>query len=64
MLKLKSVLCVLSFHYLIMYRELNGAELRGNNIRVQESTSGVRTKPGMDGEACFRSAFVFHLMHQ
>jgi hypothetical protein len=24
---------------------------------VQESTSGIRTKPGMDGDACFKSVF-------
>jgi len=35
-------------------RDLNGADLKGNKIRVQESTSGVRTKPGMDGDACFK----------
>jgi len=35
-------------------RDLNGADLKGNKVRVQESTSGIRTKPGMDGDACFK----------
>ncbi|XP_023338475.1 RNA-binding protein lark-like isoform X2 [Eurytemora carolleeae] len=34
-------------------KELNGYELNGNKIRVQLSTSGVRTRPGMDGDQCF-----------
>ena len=35
-------------------RELNGHNLNGSNIRVQMSTSGVRQKPGMGGDHCFR----------
>ena len=36
-------------------RELNGVTLKGSNIRVQQSTSGVRQRPGMGGEeGCFR----------
>jgi len=35
-------------------RELHGAELNGNKLRVQLSTSGVRQEPGMGGDECFR----------
>ena len=35
-------------------RELNGFNLNGSNIRVQMSTSGVRQKPGMGGDQCYR----------
>merc|ERR1711976_43418 len=35
-------------------RELNGYNLNGSNIRVQMSTSGVRQKPGMGGDQCYR----------
>jgi len=34
-------------------KDLDGYELNGNKLRVQLSTSGLRTKPGMAGEACF-----------
>ena len=36
-------------------REMNGHELNGNKIRVQLSTSGVRQRPGMGGDQCYRS---------
>jgi hypothetical protein len=42
----------------LFFRDLNGADLKGNKVRVQESTSGIRTKPGMDGDACFKSVFL------
>ena len=35
-------------------RELNGYNLNGSQIRVQQSTSGVRQKPGMGGDQCYR----------
>ena len=35
-------------------RELNGYNLNGNSIRVQMSTSGVRQRPGMGGDQCYR----------
>ncbi len=35
-------------------RELNGFNLNGSQIRVQLSTSGVRQKPGMAGDQCYR----------
>ena len=35
-------------------RELNGYDLNGSQIRVQKSTSGVRQKPGMSGDQCYR----------
>ena len=35
-------------------RELNGYNLNGSQIRVQTSTSGVRQKPGMGGDQCYR----------
>ena len=35
-------------------RELNGSNLNGSQIRVQQSTSGVRQKPGMGGDQCYR----------
>ena len=35
-------------------RELNGHDLNGSQIRVQKSTSGVRQKPGMSGDQCYR----------
>jgi RNA-binding protein 4 len=41
-------------------KELNGYELNGNQIRVQLSTSGVRQKPGMGGDQCFRYELLFH----
>jgi len=34
-------------------RELNGYNLNGSQIRVQQSTSGVRQKPGMSGDQCY-----------
>ena len=38
-------------------RELNGYNLNGSQIRVQQSTSGVRQKPGMGGDQCYRWAY-------
>merc|ERR1712223_726520 len=35
-------------------RELNGYNLNGNSIRVQMSTSGVRQRPGIGGDQCYR----------
>ena len=35
-------------------RALTGFELNGSQIRVQLSTSGVRQKPGMGGDQCYR----------
>lgn len=35
-------------------RVLNGHNLKGSQIRVQLSTSGVRHKPGMGGDQCYR----------
>ena len=37
-----------------LLRELHGAELNGNKLRVQLSTSGVRQSPGMGGDECFK----------
>ena len=37
-----------------LIRDLNGVELNGSAIRVQQSTSGVRHKPGMGGDQCYR----------
>ena len=37
-----------------IFRELNDYNLNGSQIRVQQSTSNVRQKPGMHGDQCFR----------
>ena len=34
--------------------ELNDYNLNGHQIRVQQSTSTVRKKPGMQGDQCFK----------
>merc|ERR1719259_609336 len=41
-------------------RELNGYNLNGSQIRVQQSTSGVRQKPGMGGDQCYRCGRDVH----
>lgn len=38
----------------IILRELNDYNLNGNEIRVQQSTSTVRQRPGMQGDQCYR----------
>lgn len=35
-------------------RELDGFKLNGSDLRVQLSTSGIRTRPGMGGDKCYR----------
>ena len=40
---------------------LNGADVRGNKVRIQSSTSGVRKSAGMGGESsCFRCGGLGH----
>ena len=38
----------------LIIRELNDYNLNGNLIRVQQSTSTVRQRPGMQGDLCYR----------
>lgn len=38
----------------IILRELNDYNLNGNEIRVQQSTSTIRQRPGMQGDQCYR----------
>ena len=38
----------------LIINELNDYNLNGNQIRVQQSTSNVRQKPGMQGDQCYR----------
>lgn len=38
----------------LIIRELNEYNLNGNLIRVQQSTSTVRQRPGMQGDLCYR----------
>ena len=37
-----------------IFRELNDYNLNGSQIRVQQSTSNVRQRPGMQGDQCYR----------
>jgi RNA-binding protein 4 len=37
-----------------IFQELNDYNLNGNEIRVQQSTSSVRQRPGMQGDLCYR----------
>lgn len=41
-------------------RELNDYNLNGNLIRVQQSTSTVRQRPGMQGDLCYRCGLGGH----
>jgi len=38
----------------IILQELNDYNLNGNEIRVQQSTSAIRKRPGMQGDQCYR----------
>ena len=42
-----------------IFQELNDYNLNGNEIRVQQSTSSVRQRPGMQGDLCYRYEPIF-----
>lgn len=44
----------------LIIRELNDYNLNGNLIRVQQSTSTVRQRPGMQGDLCYRCGHGGH----
>merc|ERR1712141_279033 len=43
-----------------IFQELNDYNLNGNEIRVQQSTSSVRQRPGMQGDLCYRCGHGGH----